>query len=45
MYPFPSYVLFGTSLHLFQQIGPLNPSPNNFDNFILSSADKVTIGT
>ena len=37
--------ILSITLHLSQQIDILNPSLNNFDNFVLSSADKVTIGT
>ena len=33
------------TLYLFQQTDFLNPLINSFDNFTLSSADKVTIET
>ena len=40
-----STILLGITLYSFQKIGLLNHSLNNFDNFALSSIDKVTIGT
>ena len=42
-----STILLGITLYSFQKIGLLNPlsSLNNFDNFTLSSDNKVTIGT
>ena len=39
-----STILLGITSYSFQWIGLLNPSLNYFDNFTLSSDDKVTVG-
>ena len=40
---FESYGFSAITLYALQQTGILNPSLNSFDNFALSSVDKVTI--
>ena len=39
-----STTLLSITFYLFQKIDLLNPSLDSFENFVLSSADKVTIG-